>query len=112
VAIERLLAQRIGHGTTLLRDPGVTSLVIERGITLEACVTSNLHTGVVASIAEHPIGQWLALGVRVSIATDNTLMSRVDARQEHARVAEIPGMTPSRLRQAVAHGHAAAFRRR
>ena len=111
VAIERLLAQRIGHGTTLLHDPAVTALVLERGVTLEACVTSNLHTGVVASIAEHPIAQWLARGVRVCIATDNTLMSRVDARQEHARVAEIPGMTPSRLRQAIAYGHAAAFRR-
>jgi len=111
VAIERLLAQRIGHGTTLLHDSAVTALVIERGVTLEACVTSNLHTGVVASIAEHPIAQWLARGVRVCIATDNTLMSRVDAQQEHARVAEIPGMTPSRLRQAIAWGHAAAFRR-
>lgn len=112
VAIERLLAQRIGHGTTLLHDPAVTALVIERGVTLEACVTSNLHTGVVGSIAEHPIAQWLARGVRVSIATDNTLMSRVDAREEHARVAEIPGMTPSRLCRAIACGHAAAFRRR
>lgn len=112
VAIEQLLAQRIGHGTTLLQDPAVTALVIERGVTLEACVTSNLHTGVVASIAEHPIAQWLARGVRVSIATDNTLLSRVDAPQEHAKVAEIPGMTPSRLRQAIAHGHAAAFHRR
>jgi adenosine deaminase len=112
VAIERLHAQRIGHGTTLLQDPSVTALVLERGVTLEACVTSNLHTGVVASIAEHPIAQWLAQGVRVSIATDNTLMSRVDAPQEHARVAEIPGMSTARLHQAIAHGHAAAFRRR
>lgn len=112
VAIERLHAQRIGHGTTLLHDPAVTALVLERGVTLEACVTSNLHTGVVASIAEHPIAQWLARGVRVSIATDNTLMSRVDAAQEHARVAEIPGMTPARLRRAIACGHAAAFGRR
>lgn len=111
VAIEQLLAQRIGHGTTLLRDPAVTALVIERGVTLEACVTSNLHTGVITSVTEHPIARWLAQGVRVCIATDNTLLSHVDARQEHVRVAEIPGMTPARLHQAIDHGHAAAFRR-
>lgn len=112
VAVEQLLAQRIGHGTTLLDDPAVTALVIERGVTIEACVTSNLHTGIIASIAEHPIARWLDLGVRVCIATDNTLMSHVDAPLEHARVAEIPGMGPARLHQAVAHGHAAAFARR
>jgi adenosine deaminase len=111
LAIERLHARRIGHGTTLLDDPRVLALVMERGVTIEACVTSNLHTGVVASVAEHPIARWLALGVRVTIATDNTLMSRVDAPLEHARVAGIPGMTRERLRRAIAHGHAAAFAR-
>ncbi|MCX4241645.1 adenosine deaminase family protein [Paraliomyxa miuraensis] len=112
VAIELLLAQRIGHGTTLLEDPAVTALVIERGVTLEACVTSNLHTGVIPSITAHPIASWMARGVRVCIATDNTSMSHVDAPREHARVAEIPGMTRARLHQAIAQGHAAAFDRR
>ncbi|MCA9708632.1 MAG: adenosine deaminase family protein [Myxococcales bacterium] len=111
VAVERLLAQRIGHGTTLLDDPAVTELVCARGVTLEACVTSNLHTGVIARIEDHPIARWLERGVRVCINTDNTLMSGVDAQAEHARVAGIPGMTAERLRQAVAHGHAAAFGR-
>lgn len=109
VAIERLLAQRIGHGTTLLSDPAVTELVLERGVTLEACVTSNLHTGVIDDVAAHPIAKWLARGVRVCINTDNTLMSHVDAVAEHRRVAGIPGMTAARVRQAIAHGHAAAF---
>jgi adenosine deaminase len=111
-AIEELGAERIGHGTTLLDDPAVTELVIERGVVIEACVTSNLHTGVIAEVAAHPLPRWLARGVRACICTDNTLLSDVDAPEEHARVRAIPGMTDELLARAVANGHAGAFRRR
>lgn len=111
VAIERLLARRIGHGTTLLDDPAVVDLVIAREVTIEACVTSNLHTGVIEAIDTHPIARWLERGVKVCVNTDNTLLSHVSAEQEHRRVAGIPGMTEARLRLAIAHGHAAAFGR-
>ena len=110
-AIEELGAERIGHGTTLLDDPAVLELVLERGVVIEACVTSNVHTGVIASIAAHPLPHWLARGVRACICTDNTLLSDVDAIEEHARARSIPGMTDELLARAVAHGHAGAFRR-
>ncbi len=111
-AIEVLGATRIGHGTTLLDDPRVLALVLEREVTIEACPTSNVHTGAIASIAEHPLPRWLALGVCVCVNTDNTLFSRVTAAAEHAHARAIPGMTDERLARAVAHGHAAAFTRR
>jgi adenosine deaminase len=110
-AIEQLGAERIGHGTTLLDDPAVLELVLERRVVIEACATSNLHTGVIAAIADHPLPRWLARGVRACICTDNTLFSAVDAIEEHARVRAIPGMTDELLARAVAHGHAGAFRR-
>lgn len=111
-AIELLGAQRIGHGTTLLEDPAVLDLVRERQVTLEACPTSNVHTGVIGSVAEHPLPRWLNAGVRVCICTDNTLLSAVTSSEEHRRAGEIPGMMPEKLRQAIAWGHAGAFRRR
>jgi adenosine deaminase len=110
-AIEELGAQRIGHGTTLLDDPAVVELVSDRGVVIEACVTSNLHTGVIGRIADHPLPRWLELGVRVCICTDNTLLSDVDAIEEHARARSIPGMTDELMERAIAHGHAAAFSR-
>lgn len=109
-AIEVLGAQRIGHGTTLLDDPAVRDLVGERGVTLEACPTSNWHTGVIDRVEDHPLAAWLDQGVRVCVNTDNTLLSAVSASEEHARAAGIRGMTPALLARAVAHGHAAAFR--
>ncbi len=110
-AIERCHARRIGHGTTLLQDPAVLELVLERGVTIEACPTSNVHTGVIADTREHPLPKWLAAGVRACVCTDNTLLSAVDAREEHARAAAMPGMTPALLEAAIGFGHAAAFSR-
>lgn len=111
VAIEHLHAQRIGHGTTLLNDRSVLELVLERGVTLEACPTSNVHTGIFAHANEHPLPRWLELGVRACICADNTLLSDVSTRAEHERAAKLPGMTADLLGQAIAHGHAARFTR-
>lgn len=111
-AIELAMAQRIGHGTTLLDDPAVVDLVLERGVTLEACPTSNLHTGAIARPEEHPLPRWLALGVRACVCTDNTLFSDVTASEELRRAAALPGMTPALVEAAIANGHAAGFARR
>jgi adenosine deaminase len=81
-AILHLRAQRIGHGVTLLDDPAVVELVLQRGVTLEACITSNLHTGVIDSAADHPLPQWLARGIRCCINTDNTLLSATTLQHE------------------------------
>lgn len=111
VAIEELFAQRIGHGTTLLDDPSVLDLVRERGVTIEACLTSNVHTGAVSAVEEHPLARWLELGVRACVNTDNTLLSETSSPVEHAIAGKLPGMTRVLLERAIAHGHAAAFRR-
>lgn len=109
IAIEELRAQRIGHGTTLLEDDAVVDLVIARGVTIEACPTSNVHIGVIPSVAAHPIAKWLERGVRACINTDNTLLSSVNAEEEYANARAIPGMTDEHYERAIAFGHAAAF---
>lgn len=111
IAVEQLLAQRIGHGVTLLDDGAVVDLVLTRGVTIEACPTSNVHTGVIPEVSAHPLPRWLALGVRACVNTDNTLFSGVSASEEHRRARAIPGMDEALLETAVANGHAAAFRR-
>lgn len=108
-AVTLLFAQRIGHGTTLLDDPSVAELVLERGVTIEACPTSNVQTGVVPSLAAHPLPKWLAMGVRACVCPDNTLFSDVTSSEEHRRARAIPGMTDELLARAIAHGRAARF---
>jgi adenosine deaminase len=110
-AIVELHAQRIGHGTTLLDDDAIVDLVLERGVVIEACPTSNVHTGAIATREQHPMARWLARGVRVCINTDNTLLSDVDAPTELAHADRIDGMSRELVERCVATGHAAAFHR-
>ena len=86
-AIDEGFATRIGHGTRLVEDPGLLARVRELGIVLEVCQTSNVQTRVAASHAEHPLRQLHEAGVRMSICTDNHLMSGVTLIDEyrHAR---------------------------
>lgn len=107
LAIERLGAKRVGHATTLLDDERVVALVLEREVTLEACPTSNVHTGVVPSVAAHPLKRWIARGLRCCVNTDNTLLSGVTAPQEHDRCA----LSPGELAWVLRCGHEAAFGR-
>lgn len=109
VAIEQLGAQRIGHGTTILDDPAVVDLVLERGVTLEACPTSNWQVGVIPSVDAHPLPRWLELGLRVCLNTDNTLLSQTSAPVELERARAMPGMSEAKVAALVAAGHEAAF---
>jgi adenosine deaminase len=79
----RLGARRIGHGVRLADllgtpagDAAVAELA-ERGVHLEVCPTSNVHTGAAASIAAHPITALWRAGVSLSFQTDNRLMSQI-----------------------------------
>jgi adenosine deaminase len=110
-AIERLHAGRIGHGTSLLEEPALVELVLERGVTLEACPTSNWQTGAIAELSQHPLPRWLALGIRACVCTDNVLFSAVTSPSEHWHAATMPGMSWEMLLQAIRTGHEAAFRR-
>ena len=90
----RLGARRIGHGVRLidaLDDParrGLIDEVRERGVHLEVCPTSNVHTGAAASIEAHPITALWRAGMSLSFHTDNRLMSRITHSSEAAALLE------------------------
>lgn len=110
-AVEILGAQRIGHGTTLLDDAEVLDLILGREVVIEACVTSNLHTGAIASFPDHPLPQWLRHGVKATLCTDNTLFSEIDAPTEYSQVGSKLGLGPEQLRSLAETGRKAAFTR-
>ena len=84
-------ARRIGHGVRLVDALGdakrqaLIDEVRERGVHLEVCPTSNVHTGAAASIAAHPITALWRAGVSLSFHTDNRLLSGITHSSE-ARV--------------------------
>lgn len=111
VAIESLHAQRIGHGTTLLDDRRVLDLVLARDVVIEACPTSNVHTGIIADVGEHPLARWLDEGVAVCVNTDNTLLSDVSASEELDRVRAALGLDSTAVSTLIETGHRARFDR-
>jgi adenosine deaminase len=88
-------AERLGHGVRIIDDITLSpdgepvlgrlaAFVRDRRIPLEMCPTSNVHTGAAASIAEHPIDLLRRLRFRVTVNTDNRLMSNVSMSSEFA----------------------------
>src|SRR5207247_8876699 len=82
-ALHQCGAQRIGHGTRLGEDPALLEYVIERKIPLEMCLTSNVHTHTVASLAEHPFKRYLDQGVVVSLNTDGRVVDGISLTDEY-----------------------------
>jgi adenosine deaminase len=70
-ALEYGYPDRIGHGVSLFQDPKLLDLVRERRIHVEMCPTSNLKTGSVARIEEHPVRLAHELGLSFSVNTDD-----------------------------------------
>jgi adenosine deaminase len=92
-AIQYCGAHRIGHGTRLIDDITVVDgkavklgelaqYVLDKRIPIESCLTSNVHTGAVPSLAQHPFGLLYREGFRVTLNTDNRLMSDTSMTQE------------------------------
>ena len=97
-ALQYCGAARLGHGVRIVDDitgesgheelGRLASFVRDRRVPLELCPTSNVNTGVCASIAEHPIGLLRRLRFRVTVNTDNRLMSDTSMSREFTQLAE------------------------
>ncbi len=101
-AVQFCGAERLGHGVRLVDDVTVgpdgqarlgrlASFVRDRRVPLEMCPTSNVHTGAADSIAEHPIGLLARLRFRVTVSTDNRLMSDISISKEMANLVDAFG---------------------
>lgn len=83
---------RIRHGIRAVDDPVVLAEILDRGLVLDVCPTSNLRTGVVASLAAHPLPILRAAGIPCTINTDDPAMFGTDLGQEFV-VAEKLGVS-------------------
>ena len=92
-ALEALGADRLRHGIRAVEDAGLVRELAGRGTVLDVCPLSNLRTGAVASLAEHPLPQLMAAGVRCSISTDDPAMFDTDLTRDY-EAAESLGLTP------------------
>jgi adenosine deaminase len=75
-------AHRIGHGCRLREDGDLLHYIIDHRIPLECCPSSNVQTGAVKDFATHPLKLYFDLGVRVTINTDNRLITDTSVTKE------------------------------
>lgn len=108
-AIEDLGADRIGHGIRVMEDPAVVALARERGIPFEVCVTSNLHSGVVDSLQDHPITQMIQSGLNVTINTDDPSISKINLSSEYQAAHKNLGISMDMIGTRVKAAAQAAF---
>ena len=102
-------AERIGHGISAVDDPVLMRHLHDHGIPLEVCITSNLVTGVVKRIEDHPVRKLFEVGVPITLATDDPAMFRCTLVGEYALAARAFGFTQSELRGVAENGFRFAF---
>jgi len=98
-SIKDLGAERIGHGFRSIEDPELVEYLIEQGIGLESCPTSNLHISAVANYSAHPIKRLADHGVKFCLNTDDPGISAIDIAHEYEVAAPAVGLTAEQIRQ-------------
>jgi aminodeoxyfutalosine deaminase len=91
-AIHDLGAERIGHGTSSVQDPALVEYLVEHGIPLEVCPTSNIATRAVDTLANHPLKQLYDAGVTITVNSDDPPMFNTTLNQEYQIAARLLGL--------------------
>ena len=82
-ALDALKADRIRHGIRAVEDPELVAELAERQVVLDVSPVSNVRTGAVASLAEHPLPTLVEAGVLCSISTDDPAMFDTDLTRDY-----------------------------
>jgi adenosine deaminase len=119
-ALQLCGAERLGHGVRIVDDietgadggarlGRVAHLVRDRRVPLELCPTSNVHSGAATSIEEHPIGRLMDLRFRVTVNTDNRLMSATSLSKEFLQLVDAFGIGWSQIGRLTTNAMKSAF---
>jgi adenosine deaminase len=108
-AVHACGVQRIGHGTRLIEDPRLTDELAKAGVAIEACLTSNVQTRAAKDYESHPLRAYFERGMRVTLNTDNRLMSNTTLTAEYAHAANALHFGLSELCTIARNGFESAF---
>lgn len=97
-ALDNLGPQRIGHGTSAGQDPELMRRLARDGVYLEVCLSSNVQTGAVADLRDHPLPRFLDAGVKVALCTDNPTVSSTTLSREYELAMDLFGLTEDDVR--------------
>ncbi|HZU53418.1 MAG TPA: adenosine deaminase [Holophagaceae bacterium] len=102
-------AHRIGHGVRLVEDGDLMNYINDHRIPLECCPSSNVQTKAVKKMADHPIRLFFDLGLRVTVNTDNRLVTETTVSDEYLILHEQLGFTLDEIKELIIMGFKSAF---
>lgn len=102
-------AHRIGHGCRLREDGDLLHYVNDHRISLECCPSSNVQTGAVKDLQSHPLKLYYDLGLRVTVNTDNRLITDTTVSKELWLAHKHMNFSLADLKQVVLNGFKSAF---
>jgi adenosine deaminase len=102
-------AHRIGHGTRVCDDIDLLNYVNDHRIPLEVCLTSNMHTKSVSSISKHPFKYYMNKKMRVTLNTDNRLISNTTLSNEFKIAINNFNLNENEVRTIIINGFKSAF---
>ncbi len=108
-AIRSLRVDRIGHGTRAEEDESLLDYLAEHRIPLEMCPLSNLRTGVIRALEEHPARRFFKRGIIVTINTDDPKMFGNSLAQEYRLLEEKLGFSRDEIRALILQGIRSAW---
>jgi adenosine deaminase len=103
-------AHRIGHGVRLMEDGDLLHYVNDHRIPLECCPSSNVQTGAVKDLSRHPVKLYFDLGLRVTVNTDNRLITDTTVSKELWLVHTRLGVPFREIQSMIIAGFKSAFR--
>jgi len=108
-AIHLCGAHRIGHGVRLIEDGDLLNYVNDHRIPVECCPSSNVQTKAVGRMQDHPIRLFYDLGLRVTVNTDNRLVTGTTVSQEYKVIHDVLGFTLDEIKELIIMGFKSAF---
>lgn len=108
-ALDVLHADRICHGVRIMDDPDLVKKAAECHIPFEVCLTSNLQSGVVSSLADHPLPAMLAAGLNITLNTDDPGIEQITLSDEYCQAVEQVGLARPILFERILAAAQAAF---
>lgn len=108
-AVHYSKAHRIGHGTRLFEDGDLLNFVNNHRIPLEICLSSNVQTGAVPSLEVHPLSGYYHKGLRVTLNTDNRLITDTTVTDELLLANRTFGFSMLDLKKIILNGFKSMF---
>jgi len=108
-ALDELGAERIGHGLTATHDPHLVDYLASRQVPVDICLTSNVRTGCLSNLAQHPLRDYFDRGLLLSLNSDDPALFGTDLNREYLLAQSMFGFSKNELTRLAQSSFQAAF---